>query len=39
MNDYLKYEIEEIIDNIFVDLDNIPEFDTFVIEIEVEIED
>lgn len=39
MNDSLKFEIEEIVNNIILDLDNIPEFDTFDIEIEVEIED
>lgn len=39
MNDYLKNEIKEIVDNLISNVQDIPEFSDFDIEIELEIED
>lgn len=39
MNNHLKFEIQEIIDNIISNVRDIPEFSDFDIEIELEIED
>lgn len=37
MNDYLKNEIKEIVDNLISNVQDIPEFSDFDIEIELEI--